>query len=548
MSFQVGEIFGDYEVLEILGAGGMGKVYKVRNTISNRIEAAKVLLPDLENSPELADRFLREIRVTATLDHPNIAKLHTALRLNNQLLMIMEFVQGTTLQEVISRGRLPFHQGVGYVMQVLSALSFAHERGIVHRDVKPANMMLTAGGVVKLMDFGIAKMAADRKLTQTGHTMGSLYYMSPEQIRGETDLDGRSDLYSVGISLYEIVTGKKPFEAESQYSIMAAHLHETPRPPLELDPTLPPALNEIIMMAIAKEPEKRFQTADAFRQALAGLLPAGAVSGAAAVTPPRSTEAARAPQPGPPKPVERRPVRLSYMLAGSLATIALLALVLTQAPKWLRTSAEQEASSAEIQQQLPASTVQPPPPGQPTAEQAGPEADVAPPPAATEAPAESPAAAPPAPTPKTITSPLAAPRPAASLRTPSPTPQRPVEPEPAPPPVATPPQAASRTAEPPLSQPPPTPPNTAALEQLRDELMLMAARVGPVRSSLDSHRRSLQAAGLGLRLDIASAEQRLVYAMDQAEAAIARGDAEAAKKYLNMGRLSLAALEKFLGR
>ncbi len=160
MSYEVGSRVGDYEVLQVLGAGGMGCVYKVRNVISDRVEAMKVLLPDLERDPDLANRFMREIKVQASLVHPNIAALHTALRIDNQLLMLMEYVEGVTLENRMESGAVPIDQAVDYIAQVLSALSYAHGRGVVHRDIKPANMMITPGGVVKLMDFGIAKMTA----------------------------------------------------------------------------------------------------------------------------------------------------------------------------------------------------------------------------------------------------------------------------------------------------------------------------------------------------------------------------------------------------
>src|SRR3954469_8321663 len=172
MTLQVGDRIGDYEILSVLGAGGMGKVYKVRNVISERVEAMKVLLPNLESDPDLADRFTREIKVQASLDHPNIAGLHTAQRLNNQLVMLMEFVEGVTIEEQLHSGTISLANGIGYITQVLSALGYAHTHGVVHRDIKPANMMLTASGTVKLMDFGIAKISADPKLTQTGHTVG----------------------------------------------------------------------------------------------------------------------------------------------------------------------------------------------------------------------------------------------------------------------------------------------------------------------------------------------------------------------------------------
>ncbi|MGP8244707.1 MAG: serine/threonine-protein kinase [Bryobacteraceae bacterium] len=272
MDLQPGSTVGDYQVVSLLGAGGMGKVYKVRNMISDRFEALKVLLPDLAAAPELADRFLREIKVQASLEHPNIAALHNAMRIQNQLLMVMEFVDGVTLERELKGGPLPVWKAVDCVAQVLSALSYAHSHGVIHRDVKPANMILTVSGVVKLMDFGIAKAASDHRLTLTGTTLGSLYYMSPEQIRGLANLDARADIYSAGVSLYELVTGKRPFDGDSQFAIMAAHLENTPTPPITLDPGLPEALNDAILMAVARDRDTRFQTADAFHKALASAI------------------------------------------------------------------------------------------------------------------------------------------------------------------------------------------------------------------------------------------------------------------------------------
>src|SRR5579862_2429672 len=265
--FSTGQHIGDYEIISILGAGGMGKVYKVRNVISERIEAMKILLPDLTSNQSLADRFLREIRLLATLDHPNIAALRTALTYENQLAMIMEFVEGETLANRAARAPLSTADAVNYSDQVLSALSYAHKQNIIHRDIKPANMMLTPQGVVKLMDFGIARSGTDGSLTSTGTTLGSLNYMPPEQVRGEA-ADARSDIYSFGISLYELLTGKLPFQGDSQYSLMTAQLNQQPPPPITLRSDLPPALNQIIMMCMNKDPAERFQTADAFRNAL----------------------------------------------------------------------------------------------------------------------------------------------------------------------------------------------------------------------------------------------------------------------------------------
>jgi serine/threonine protein kinase len=270
MSFQIGESIGDYQIIGVLGAGGMGKVYKVKNQISDRIDALKILLPNLADDPELADRFIREIKVLASLNHPNIAGLRTAFRLENQLLMVMEYVEGTTLDERTKAGPIPVRDAINYITQALSALGYAHKQGVIHRDIKPANMMLTRDNVIKLMDFGIAKTKSDKKLTQTGTTMGSLFYMSAEQVQGN-ELDGRSDLYSIGVSLYEMVTGSRPFQGKSDFDIMVAQLQQVPQAPMQMMPDLPKALNDIIMISLEKDPAKRFQTADAFAAALGSI-------------------------------------------------------------------------------------------------------------------------------------------------------------------------------------------------------------------------------------------------------------------------------------
>src|SRR5438270_3774608 len=272
MSDATSKRLGDYEILKVLGSGGMGRVYQVRNTITDRVEAMKVLLPDLEGHEDVAARFQREIKVLAALNHPNIATLHTALTIENQLVMIMEYVEGESLSARLNHGPVPVPDALKYFDQVLSALSYAHQRHVIHRDIKPANMMLTPEGTVKLMDFGIARSQGEpTKLTATGSTLGSLNYMSPEQIKGEA-VDERSDLYSLGISLYEVLTGQRPFNADSNFAIMAAHLTKAPKPPVEVHPGLPAAVNDSILTAIAKAPADRFQSADAFRQALQRAL------------------------------------------------------------------------------------------------------------------------------------------------------------------------------------------------------------------------------------------------------------------------------------
>ena len=259
---------GDYEILGELGAGGMGRVYRVRNVLTDRVEAMKVLLPNLQGHEEVAARFLREIKVLAALNHPNIAALRTALTIENQLVMVMEYVEGESLSSRLSAGAIPVGDALNYLDQVLDALSYAHKSHVIHRDIKPANMMLTRQGVVKLMDFGIAHTDGEaKKLTATGSTLGSISYMSPEQVKGEKT-DERSDLYSLGISFYEMVTGRRPFDEGSSFSIMAAHINQTPTPPIELHPDIPPLVNQLILKSIAKSPAERYQTADALRQAV----------------------------------------------------------------------------------------------------------------------------------------------------------------------------------------------------------------------------------------------------------------------------------------
>ncbi len=299
MALQIGDVVGDYEIVGVLGKGGMGTVFRVRNLLSDRIEAMKVVLPDLSADPGLADRFLREIRLHASLEHPNIAALRTALRIDNQVLMIMELVDGVSLDERLRHGPLDLKMATRFVDQVLSALDLAHSRGIIHRDIKPANIIVTPDASIKLTDFGIARSAFDRNLTQTGLALGSLYYMSPEQVQAQP-ADQRSDIYSLGVTFYEMVTGKRPIEGTSEYAILNAHLTMVPPSPGSLNPAVPIMLGAAIMKAMAKQPGERFQTASEFREALRLIdgFTTLSIRMEPVVQAPRPTEAA--PRPTPP--------------------------------------------------------------------------------------------------------------------------------------------------------------------------------------------------------------------------------------------------------
>ena len=559
LDFAPGQIVGDYEILETLGAGGMGKVYKVRNTISERVEAMKVLLANLDEHPELVDRFGREIKVTASLEHPNIAGLRTALRIENQMAMVVEYVEGSTLDKLMKAGRLPLGQVIDVAHQALAALAYAHSRGVVHRDIKPGNIMLTADGRVKLMDFGIARMTADRQLTKTGQLVGSLYYMSPEQVEGKAP-DARSDLYSLGVTLYEMATGKKPFEGDSEYSILAGHLNETPRPPVELDPSLPASLNEVILLAMAKDPGARFQSAEAFGNALASIagsvgltltpagdgtgtgtanrnvLPmtdtvAGPATGATAAPPAPPAAPARQPMPAAPPAYAAQPPmpvatssgsgRALWMVAGAVAVLVILAAGAVYLPKWHRAKA-QVAAVTPAPSPMEAQTAAPPTAAQEEAKK-------------TEA--EKPEAE------KTEVQKPEATKPAhlAAIHEPR-APRGVVAPQASAPAAAPPPSAPAAAQQAPVQD------NSAALESLRDKLNLLATRVGAVGSALDGLQRQQQAQGFGLRGDILASRRRMELFMDQTENNINQGRLDAAKKSYASAEAEVEKLEEFLGR
>lgn len=266
MPYQPGTHVGDYEVLDLAGLGGMGEVYRVRNVLTDRIDAMKVVAAAVVG-PDSAERFLREIRVQARLRHPNIASLYTAFRHEDRVAMVMEWVEGPTVAARLAGGPIDAAGAVSVATQVLAALSYAHGAGVVHRDIKPANISFAGAGTVKLLDFGIAREAGDHTLTAQGAAIGSLHYMSPEQVRAQP-LDGRSDIYSLGLTLYEMVTGRGAIPGENPWEIMAAQIQLTPPAPADANPAVPRALSDAIARSIAKNPSDRFASAAEFAAAL----------------------------------------------------------------------------------------------------------------------------------------------------------------------------------------------------------------------------------------------------------------------------------------
>ncbi len=268
MDFQVGQAIGDYTITALAGAGSMGRVYKVENHLTKRTEAMKVLAGEFATDVQMK-RFEREVRVLARLRHPNIAVLYNAFYHENNLMLLVEFVEGRTLENIMLEGRLALGTGIEYIRQILLALGHAHEQGIVHRDVTPANVIVTNAGEVKLTDFGLSKSYGDSVLTNFGEILGSLPYLAPEQLKSATHPDRRSDLYSAGAILYEHLTGQKPFGANRKLAAVLTDSEAEPQPPSQLDPSLSPKWDEIVQRALARDRGRRYQSARELLDALA---------------------------------------------------------------------------------------------------------------------------------------------------------------------------------------------------------------------------------------------------------------------------------------
>jgi serine/threonine protein kinase len=266
-------MLGQYELVDVLGQGGMSVVFKGRHKLTDQEVALKILPPELAAHSQVKSRFLDEAKALAALDHPNIVHLYNFGQENGYFVLAMQFVQGRTWERMIlEANRLDWVISCRITIDVLRALEYAHGRGIVHRDMKPSNVLVRArDSVATVMDFGIAKMTTSTRLTATGQTMGTVRYMSPEQVRGQ-EVDHRTDIYSLGATLYESLTGETPFDGNTHFEIMTKHLSEVPRRPSKLGVTMPAAVEDAVMRSLAKRVEDRFTSAREMRKQLEGAL------------------------------------------------------------------------------------------------------------------------------------------------------------------------------------------------------------------------------------------------------------------------------------
>ena len=270
----IGKTLGQYQILELAGKGGMAVVYKAHQPSLNRYVALKVLPAYLAQDEQFVARFRQEALAAAALRHPNIMVIYDVGQAEDIYYIAAEYLEGSTLAQVIERqrGPLPIARTINVINQLASALNFAHQRGLVHRDVKPSNAFIGQDDHVTLMDFGIVKaLTGGMQMTRTGAAIGTPEYMSPEQAEGRS-VDQRSDIYSLGVVLYQLLTGRVPFEAKSPTQILLAHVTQPPTPPTQINPSIPRAVEAVVLRALAKRPEERFGTAGEMAQALARVV------------------------------------------------------------------------------------------------------------------------------------------------------------------------------------------------------------------------------------------------------------------------------------
>ncbi len=555
----IGKQIGNYRIVEKLGEGGMGVVYKGVDTNLDRPVAIKMLNEELAHNPEVVERFRAEAKSQANLNHVNLAILYAFLVDQGMAFMVMEYVEGETFEQIIrNRGPIPPENALPWFKQALLGIGAAHRMGIVHRDIKPSNLMLNSHGIVKVMDFGIAKLIGARGMTRTGVQLGTPAYMAPEQIQNRP-IDVRTDIYALGITLYQMLSGQVPFDSGSDFDIMNEHITAPPPPLTRMYPYAPVQYQNVVMKALEKNPDNRFQTVEEFGAALEhpesvpGFINAPAVSpgvGRTVTETTGSAPVAAAPvmqsrtASAPPHSVPLSPVmngqpaakkgswnsRYTIASAGAGVAIILLAiLVFARKPGIVGVSQVTAPSGgfinsplvehkAEITTGDPGNLVAgapevAPPTGKSQRDSAnvGHGANGVPEPSSRVSSRST--------TPKKVSAPVA-PTPAQSSDT--------VAPQPAP----------STTGG----------MSPADVDELEHQIDQLSSRAAAINNSLDQLQRQQAASGYGLRGDMVAAQANMQTNLSKAQYAMEHGDPVKAKKYAELASASAETLEHFLGR
>ncbi len=274
MAFEIGQVSHGYQFIEVLKSQGHGVAYKVRNQLADRLETLKALSRELQKDKERVQRFLREVKIHAHLSHPHMATFYNAFEIDGEIVMTAELVEGVSLEDLLADGPIPVFKAAEYASQTLDALEYTHANGVIHRNITPKSLVVASNENIKVGEFELARSESDPRLTLTGMVMGPMHYISPEQVKGLEDVDGRGDVYSFGMVFYELITGRKPFDSDNQFDVMQAHVNLLPEPPSQLNTELLPEVDETLFKALAKDRQHRYQSAGEFRHALDNLLPA----------------------------------------------------------------------------------------------------------------------------------------------------------------------------------------------------------------------------------------------------------------------------------
>lgn len=323
MPLTIGQTINGYELLDYLDSSSKRIAYRARNVAKSRIEQIQILPESVQHDPERSARFMRESRILATLQHPNILTCHGVVELGGQLAISVEAIEAVTLADRLELGPMDTEEAVRSILQVLAAADAAHAAGVVHREISPANILITPEKLVKLTGFSAAKTAADPSVTRAGTIVGNATYTAPEVFHGVASLDPRIDVYSIGCVFYSLVTGRPPFNQKAEYEVMMAHVQQQPDPPSRHNPIINGVLDAVILKALAKNPNDRYQSAREFYHAI--LNP-----GTVYVPPARAQEPAAAIPPHPAVQVVR-PAAISpaiVALAAGMLFLAIAVLVL----------------------------------------------------------------------------------------------------------------------------------------------------------------------------------------------------------------------------